>query len=80
MDLLKFLDEAVTPWHTSSAISNELLQAGFQELSETEMWNLQRGKSYFVIEVRPCLRSVFLLYYLQKRVFVWRPLIRIFRR
>ena len=48
MDLLKFLDEAVTPWHTSSAISNELLQAGFQELPETEMWNLQRGKSYFV--------------------------------
>ena len=42
MDLLKFLDEAVTPWHTSSAISNELLQAGFQELPETEMWNLQR--------------------------------------
>ena len=48
MDLLKFLDEAVTPWHTSSAISNELLQAGFQESPETEMWNLQRGKSYFV--------------------------------
>ncbi len=48
MDLLKFLDEAVTPWHTSSAISKELLLAGFQELTETETWNLQREKFYFV--------------------------------
>ncbi len=48
MELLKFLDDAVTPWHTVDIISREILNAGFAELKETESWNLQKGKAYFV--------------------------------
>lgn len=48
MNLLKFLDDAVTPWHTAEIISRELLCAGFAELKETEPWTLQKGKAYFV--------------------------------
>lgn len=48
MNLLKFLDYAVTPWHTVEKTSQELLKAGFVELKEMESWNLQKGSAYFV--------------------------------
>ncbi len=48
MNLLKFLDDAVTPWHTADSVSRELLNVGFVELKETESWNLQKGTAYFV--------------------------------
>lgn len=48
MELLKFLDDAITPWHTAESVSRELLNAGFAELKETESWTLQKGKAYFV--------------------------------
>ncbi len=47
MKLLRFLDEAVTPWHAAKSISQRLLDAGFVELKETDPWNLQSGKPYF---------------------------------
>ncbi len=47
MELLQFLDDAVTPWHAAASISQRLLEAKFVELKETESWDLQNGKSYF---------------------------------
>lgn len=48
MDLLRFLDESVTPWHTAANLAEAFVKSGFCELKETEPWRLQNGKSYFV--------------------------------
>ncbi len=48
MELLKFLDASVTPWHTAENISSALRQKGFVEIFEAEPWKLLRGAAYFV--------------------------------
>ena len=42
IDLLEFIRKSPSPWHTASAASEQLLNAGFQELDWTEGWELQR--------------------------------------
>lgn len=48
MDLISFLNDSVTPFHTVENIAREFSQNGFEELFETDVWNLRRGASYFV--------------------------------
>lgn len=48
MELLKFLDASVTPWHTAENISSALRQKGFVEIFEAEPWKLLRSAAYFV--------------------------------
>lgn len=48
MDLISFLNDSVTPFHTVESIAREFSLHGFEELCETDIWNLRRGASYFV--------------------------------
>lgn len=45
---LSFLDESPTPFHAVEAMRWRLLNAGFEELSESQAWQTQQGKKYFV--------------------------------
>jgi aspartyl aminopeptidase len=47
-DLLKFLEEATSPYHTVVAAASILDTAGFMELRADETWKLQTGGKYFV--------------------------------
>lgn len=46
--LLGFLDASPTPFHATKNMSMMLANAGFEELIETQKWNLEEGKKYFV--------------------------------
>ncbi|GAB4192035.1 MAG: M18 family aminopeptidase [Simkaniaceae bacterium] len=48
-DLLSFIHEGATPWHAAEHIAARLIEKGFQELQEQEVWNLEAGKSYFIV-------------------------------
>lgn len=48
MDLFEFLDRSVTPWHTVSELTAFFRTQNFEELFETEKWNLKKGSAYFV--------------------------------
>lgn len=48
MDLFEFLNHSVTPWHTVAELKSFFVAHDFEELRETEKWNLKTGKSYFV--------------------------------
>jgi aspartyl aminopeptidase len=45
--MLEFIDACPTAFHVTDAIRRRLLDCGFTELKETEVWNLDSG-SYFV--------------------------------
>ena len=47
--LLDFIDASPSPWHVVASIRKQLETAGFAELSEQASWNLEDGRSYFVI-------------------------------
>ncbi len=47
--LMEFLDNGVTSYHAIANMKKKLLKEGFVELSEKEIWHLEKGKSYFVI-------------------------------
>ncbi len=47
-ELLNFIKEAPTPYHTVKASAERLLKAGFTELKLSEVWQLQPGGRYFV--------------------------------
>lgn len=47
--LLQFIRECPTAYHTVQTISNLLLTHGFEALQEHEPWNLEEGRSYFVV-------------------------------
>ncbi|MBO5650119.1 MAG: M18 family aminopeptidase, partial [Selenomonas sp.] len=47
-DLLSFIKEATTPYHTVAAASKRLNKAGFTELKLGEKWQLQSGGCYYV--------------------------------
>lgn len=47
-ELLNFIKEAPTPYHTVAASAKRLAKAGFTELSLSEVWQLQPGGRYFV--------------------------------
>lgn len=46
--LIEFLKKSPTAFHAVAAIKEELDAAGFQELSETESWQLLPGEKYYV--------------------------------
>jgi len=46
--LLRFLADSPTAFHAVQSLQSTLQQAGFQVLSEKEIWNLQPGKGYVV--------------------------------
>lgn len=48
-DLLKFIDESPTPFHVVKQTQNQLLDAGFSQLSEREVWagKVEAGGKYF---------------------------------
>ncbi|HEY0843622.1 M18 family aminopeptidase [Methylotenera sp.] len=48
-DLLNFIDLSPSPWHAVEQIEQQLLNAGFSKLDETQAWQLSTGKRYFVV-------------------------------
>ncbi len=48
MDLLKFLNDSVTPWHAAANLAKELQSQGFVPLLEAEPWELSLNSAYFV--------------------------------
>jgi len=47
-ELLNFIKEAPTPYHTVVSSAQRLIKAGFTELKLSEIWQLQSGGRYFV--------------------------------
>ena len=47
-ELLQFISECVSPFHTARSVTELLTGHGFQSLSETEAWTLEPGGSYYV--------------------------------
>ncbi len=47
-DLLHFIDASPSPWHAVETSAQHLIQAGFTELRETDTWQLDANKAYFV--------------------------------
>ncbi|MDO9151721.1 MAG: M18 family aminopeptidase [Methylotenera sp.] len=48
-DLLNFIDLSPSPWHAVDYIEQQLLNAGFAKLDETQAWQLSTGHRYFVV-------------------------------
>ena len=48
-DFINFLNESCTNFHAVDAAKSRLLANGFQQISESETWNLEIGKKYFFI-------------------------------
>ena len=46
--LLGFLDASPTPFHATKNMSMMFMNAGFEELNETDKWDLQEGHKYYV--------------------------------
>ena len=46
--LLGFLDASPTPFHATTNMSMMFRNAGFEELNETNKWNLKEGHKYYV--------------------------------
>lgn len=47
-ELLEFLQQSPTAFHAVSSMRGMLEQAGFVELKESDSWDLQRNKAYYV--------------------------------
>ena len=47
--LMQFLHQSPTPFHAVSNLSEMLELAGFERLSESEHWDLEKGEGYFVV-------------------------------
>lgn len=47
-ELLSFIKEAPTPYHTVAASARQLEKAGFTELKLGEIWQLEKGGRYYV--------------------------------
>ncbi|MDP1609292.1 MAG: M18 family aminopeptidase [Chlamydiales bacterium] len=48
-DFISFIRRSPTVWHAAKEISGRLLQAGFLAVKETDSWQLESGKAYFVL-------------------------------
>ena len=47
--LLDFIDASPSPWHVVKTVSQQLLAQGYQQLSETDDWQLRPQGAYFVV-------------------------------
>lgn len=47
--LLQLTEEAVSPFHTAEAVKNRLEEQGFLPLTWKEEWNLEKGRSYYIL-------------------------------
>ena len=47
--LLDFVDASPSPWHVVKTVSQQLLAQGYQQLSETDDWQLRLQGAYFVV-------------------------------
>lgn len=47
--LLQFLNASPTAWHAVETVKNRLLNEGFTQLFEEELWKINPSSSYFVI-------------------------------
>ena len=47
-ELVKFIEKSPTAFHAVDNLKKELVENGFTELSETEVWKLKKGGKYFV--------------------------------
>jgi aspartyl aminopeptidase len=54
----QFLNCAPTVYHAAREISAKLTEAGFIPLKESKKWNLEMGKSYFVIREDTLLAAI----------------------
>lgn len=48
-NLLDFIDRSPSPWHAVATIETELEKFQFIRLDETERWQLQAGRRYYVV-------------------------------
>lgn len=48
-ELLQFIDNSLTSYHAVREVENQLKMAGFEQLSEKKLWNLESGKAYYVV-------------------------------
>ena len=48
-ELMDFLDSSPTSYHAVDNMRRALLQEGFTELSEKQIWSLERGGDYFAV-------------------------------
>lgn len=48
-NLLDFIDNSPSPWHAVASIEAELEKFQFIRLDETEKWQLQAGRRYYVV-------------------------------
>ena len=48
-ELMQFLDNSLTSFHAVANVRNCLQAAGFQEVKETSIWQLEPGKAYFCV-------------------------------
>lgn len=48
-ELLEYISESPSPFHTIEATVRMLTDAGFSEVKEQESWRLEAGRSYFVV-------------------------------
>ncbi len=46
--LTDFLDQSPTPFHAVAAMSRKLTESGFEQLSDSQSWDLEEGGRYFV--------------------------------
>lgn len=49
LGLLQFIQESPSTYHVVDNIRQKLIQQGYEELKETDDWQMEAGKGYFVI-------------------------------
>lgn len=48
-EMLTFIDDSPSCFHAIANVKKDLQQAGYEELSEKQVWNISRGGKYYVV-------------------------------